>query len=271
MPAIKFALRSVNCSGWAIPRHFIGHKRRPVVTFFAKINKLAGIRLRKSEALIMELYDVMRTTFACREFTGQPVPQEVLDRIIEHARFAPSGGNRQGWRIINITDSEKRGRLAQLSLNMATRYLLQVQAGESPLNTINPSAVTDDQVARAESPEWLVAHIRNASTLLVVTVDLALVASMDKDLDRIGLVSGGSIYPLAWNILLAARNEGYGGTMTTWGVAQEPAIKALLDIPPNWAIATIMPLGKPVKQLTRLKRKPVEDILFTNSWDGGSL
>jgi nitroreductase len=218
----------------------------------------------------MELYDVMRTTFACREFTGEPVPQDALHRIIDYARFAPSGGNRQGWRIINITDPAKKERLAHLSLPTATRYLLQMKAGESPLNTIHASAVTDDQVARAEAPEWLVAHIRNAPTLLVITVDLALIASMDKDLDRIGLVSGGSIYPLAWNILLAARNEGYGGTMTTWGVAQEPAVTELLNIPPHWAVATIMPLGKPLKQLTRLKRKSVEDILYTDSWNGDS-
>jgi nitroreductase len=216
----------------------------------------------------MEIYDVMRTTFACREFTGEPVPQDVLHRIIDHARFAPSGGNRQGWRIINITDPVTKGRLAHLSLPAATRYLLQKEAGESPLNTIHPSAVTDDQVACAEAPEWLVAHIRNAPTLLVITVDLALIASMDKDLDRIGLVSGGSIYPLAWNILLAARNEGYGGTMTTWGIAEEAKVKALLNLPPNWAVAAIMPLGKPVKQLTKLTRKPVESILYNDSWNG---
>ena len=218
----------------------------------------------------MELYDVMRTTFACREFTGEPVPDDVLHRIVDNARFAPSGGNRQGWRIINVSDPAKKDRLTELSLPTATRYLLQMQAGESPLNTIEQSIVTDEQVARAEAPEWLVAHIRNAPTLLVVTMDLKLIASMDKDLERVGLVSGGSIYPLAWNILLAARNEGYGGTMTTWGIAEEAEVMKLLDIPEHWAVATIMPLGKPIKQLTKLKRKPVEDILYTDSWSGGS-
>ena len=216
----------------------------------------------------MEFYEVMRTTFACREFTGEPVPQDVLHRIIDNARFAPSGGNRQGWRVINIVDSVTKQRLADLSLETATRYLLQMKAGESPLNTIHPSTVTDEQVIQEQAPEWLVAHIRNAPTLLVITVNLELIASMDKDLDRIGLISGGSIYPLAWNILLAARNEGYGGTMTTWGVAKEEEVKTLLDIPPNWAVAAIMPLGKPVKQLTKLKRKPVEDILYTDNWNG---
>ncbi len=218
----------------------------------------------------MELYDVMRTTFACREFTGEPLPPQVLQRIVENARFAPSGGNRQGWRIINVTDPGIKNQLADLSIPTATRYLLQVQAGENPLNTVRASAVSDEQVAAAESPDWLVAHIRNAPTLLVITVDLGLIASMDKDLDRIGLVSGGSIYPLAWNILLAARNEGYGGTMTTWGVAAEPAVQTLLNIPPDWAVAAIMPLGKPVKQLTRLKRKPVNEILFADRWDGAA-
>jgi len=216
----------------------------------------------------MELYEVMRTTFACREFAPGPVPQEVLYRIVDNARFAPSGGNRQGWCVINVTDVELKQGLAELSLPLATRYLLQMQAGESPLNTIYPSKVTDEQVEEEPHPDWLVAHIRNAPTLLVVTVDLARVASMDKDLDRVGLVSGGSIYPLAWNILLAARNEGYGGTITTWGIGCEPEIQELLHIPEHWAVAAIMPLGKPVKQLTRLKRKPVEEILFNNSWRG---
>ena len=214
----------------------------------------------------MELYEVMRTTFACREFMPGPVPEPVLHRIIDNARFAPSGGNRQGWRIINVSDPAIRERIADLSLSMATRYLLEMQAGESPLNTVHASSVSDQQVAETEPPNWLVEHIRCAPTLLVVTVDLSLVASMDKDLERVGLVSGGSIYPLAWNILLAARNEGYGGTMTTWAVAREPELQALLGMPAHWAVATVMPLGQPVKQLTRLKRKPVEEILRSNSW-----
>jgi len=216
----------------------------------------------------MDLYDVMRTTFACRKFTGEPLPSEVLRRIIDNARFAASGGNRQGWRIIHVTDELLKGRLADLSLPTATRYLLEQQAGESPLNTIHPSDITDEQVLASEPPDWLVAHIRNAPTLLVVTVDLSLIASMDKNLDRIGLISGASIYPLVWNILLGARNEGYSGTMTTWGVGSEPGIQELLDIPVEWAVAAIVPLGKPEQQLTKLKRKSVEEILFEDSWNG---
>ena len=125
----------------------------------------------------MEAYEVMRTTFGCREFTGDPLPPEILHRIIDNARFAPSGGNRQGWRIINVTESATREQLADLSLPCATRYLLEVQAGENPFNTIHPSNITDEEVLAAEPPHALVAHVRNAPTLLVVTVDLSVVAS----------------------------------------------------------------------------------------------
>ena len=216
----------------------------------------------------MELYEAMRTTFACREFTGEAVPEEVLQRIIDNARFAPSGGNRQGWRIINVVDPDKKDQLADLSLAAATRYVLESQAGESPFNSIRPSSVTDEQVLATEPPQWFVTYIRNAPTLLVITVDLSRVASMDRHLDRVGVVSGGSIYPLVWNILLAARNEGYAGTITTMAVDKEAQVQELLGIPSHWAVAAVIPLGKPLKQLTRLKRNPVEEILFTNSWDG---
>ena len=63
----------------------------------------------------MELYDVMRTTFAAREYTGEEVPDEVIYKILENARFAPSGGNRQGNKVIIVRDGETRARLSELS------------------------------------------------------------------------------------------------------------------------------------------------------------
>jgi nitroreductase len=216
----------------------------------------------------MELSEVMRTTGAAREFRPDPVEPGDIRGVLDDARFAPSGGNRQGWRIIEIKNPAIKHSLADLSLPAATRYVLQMQAGESPFNTIHPSTVSEQQIAEAEPPDWFVAYIRHAPTLLVVTVDLSLVASMDSDLDRTGVISGASIYPLVWNILLAARNEGYGGTITTMAVTREPEVQKLLGLPASWAVAAVIPLGKPVKQLSKLKRKPVEDILFTDSWSG---
>jgi nitroreductase len=102
-------------------------------------------------------------------------------------------------------------------------------------------------------------------------VDLKLVASLDQDLDRVGMVAGASVYPLVWNILMAARNEGFGGTLTTMPIAEEPALKAILDIPGHVAISAIIPLGEPVKQLKKLKRIPVSSFTSMEGWNGDPL
>ena len=163
----------------------------------------------------MELYEVMRTTFAAREYTGEVLPDEVLYEILDHARFAPSGGNRQGNRVIVVRDPETRERLARLSEPAAKRYRAQVEAGERPWNTIVPTALTDELVASTPPPPNLTEPFRTASVVLVFVVDLKVVASLDQYLDRVGVISGASIYPFVWNVLLAARQAGFGGTITT--------------------------------------------------------
>ena len=92
----------------------------------------------------MDLYDVMRTTFAARQFTDDPIPDEVLLKILDNSRFAPSGGNRQGWRVIVVRDQATRDALPELIRPTMQRYVAQVQAGEAPWNTINPTALSDD-------------------------------------------------------------------------------------------------------------------------------
>ena len=218
----------------------------------------------------MELYDVMRTTFAAREYTGDPLPDAVLHDILENARFAPSGGNRQGNRVIVVRDPATRNRLAELAEPAAKRYSAQVEAGESPWNTIVPTKVTPEKVAATPAPERLTEPCRKASVVLVFVLDLKLVASMDQDLDRIGVISGASIYPFVWNVLMAARQAGFGGTITTLAVAEEPKIKALLDIPPDFAVCAVVPLGRPVKQLTKLRRRSVAEIATRERFDGAA-
>ena len=216
----------------------------------------------------MELYDVMRTTFAAREFTDDPVPDDVLSRIFDNARFAPSGGNRQGAHITVVRDPEIRRRLAELGTVAARRYFAQLTAGENPWNSIRPTAVPQDVIDQTEIPDTFVAPVVKAPVVLVVSVDLSVVAAVDQDLDRVGISSGASVYPLIWNILLAARNEGYGGTITTMAIAAEEHVRELLGIPDLHAVAAIVPLGKPVRQLTKLRRRPVAEFVTHGRFDG---
>ena len=221
--------------------------------------------------LNMDLYDVMRTTGAVRQFTGDPLPDDVLRRILDHARFAPSGGNRQGVHVIAVRDVATRRALADLSRTGARRYLAQKHNGEGPWNPLRSMKVTADEVAATEVPEQMTAPLLAAAVVLVFSVDLDVVAAIDQDLDRIGLVAGASVYPFVWNVLLAARNEGFGGVLTTMSVAEEPRVKELLGLPDEHAVAAIVPMGRPLRQVTKLTRRPGAEFATRERFDGESL
>ncbi|PWN02846.1 nitroreductase [Nocardioides silvaticus] len=219
----------------------------------------------------MDLYDVMRTTAAVREFTDDPLPDEVLRTILDNARFAPSGGNRQGTRVLVVRDPELRQRLAELTIPGARRYTAQKAAGEGPWNPVFPTRLSDEEIAATEVPGFWTEPVLKAAVVLVVCVDLRAVAAVDQDLDRVGIIGGASVYPLVWNILLSARNEGFGGTITTMAVAEEPRVRELFGIPEDHAVAAVVPLGRPVKQLTKLSRVSVGELARQDRWDGASL
>jgi nitroreductase len=219
----------------------------------------------------MEFTEVLRTTFAAREFTGDPLPDQALIEILDNARFAPSGGNRQGARVVVVRDQRTREAIAELTIGPARRYAAQLQAGENPWNTIDPPRVSAEVIANTPVPARATEPLLKAPVVLVVCVDLKVVAATDQHLDRVGLIAGASIYPFVWSILLAARNEGFGGVITTMAVAEEPKLKALLGIPPHVAVAAIVPLGRPVKQLTKLRRKSVSEIAMRERWGGAPL
>src|SRR6478672_3416006 len=108
----------------------------------------------------MELYDVMRTTAAVREFTDDPLPDDVLHTILDNARFAPSGGNRQGTRIVVVRDPETREALVGLTVPGARRYVAQRIAGEGPWNPVEPTELSDDQIAATDVPSSFTEPLR---------------------------------------------------------------------------------------------------------------
>jgi nitroreductase len=219
----------------------------------------------------VDLVEAMTTTGAVRAFTAEPVPDAVVHRVLDHARFAGSGGNRQGWRVIAVRDPATRRALAELTVPAAKRYAAQQAAGENPWNTVDPVRVDAATIERTPAPSRLTDPLVRAAVVLVVCVDLKVVAATDQYLKRVGVVGGASIYPFAWNILLSARSDGYGGTITTLTVSEEPKVKALLGIPDHVAVAAVMPLGRPVKQLEKLRRKTVPEFAMRERWGGSAL
>jgi len=214
----------------------------------------------------------MGTSFACREFTDEPVTDADVTAVLDLARFAPSGGNRQGWKVIVVRDQATKEALVDLSLPALRLYLAQRAAGENPWNTIEPSAIDPATIDHGEtrSLDWFRVLAR-APVLLLIGVDLRVVASADSQLDRIGVVSGGSIYPFVQNILLAARGHGLAGALTTFLAAAEPAAQALVGLPPEVAVAALVPLAHPKQDITRLSRQPVSSFARLERWDGPAL
>ena len=224
----------------------------------------------------MDLIDTLRTTGAVRDFEDEPVPDDVVYRILDNARFAPSGGNRQGWRVVLVKDPAIRGRLRDLYLEGWYPYLAQGAAG-----LVAWAPITDrdaERAALAHAPEHAAAaaagpggfaeHFDAVPVLLVLLADLRALAAVDRDLDRYTLVGGASIYPFAWNVLLAARAEGLAGVVTTMVVQREDDAKTLLGVPAELAIAGVIALGRPVHQPTRLRRRPVEQFTTVDRFDG---
>lgn len=212
---------------------------------------------------------VVRTTFAARDFTDEEVTDGQIAEILDLARFAPSGGNRQGWRVVVVRDPERKRAVIEAGIPALRRYVAERSAGHNPANTIIPSPVTDADVAAVTDDQlaWF-RGLADAPVLLVVGVDLSVVASVDAGLDRVGVASGASIYPFVHNILLTARSRGLAGALTTFSSAREPEVQQLVGFPEHVAVAAVVPIGRPTRVLTRLSREPVESFARFERWGG---
>jgi nitroreductase len=107
--------------------------------------------------------------------------------------------------------------------------------------------------------------------MLVICADLSALAATDRDLGRYHITGGASIYPFVWSILLAAHERGLGGVMTTMATRREPDVQALLSMPTNQIVASIVALGYPEKQSTKLKRNTVGSFTTIDTFDGAPL
>src|ERR1700744_2123149 len=218
----------------------------------------------------MELTDALRTTGAVREFTDQAVDDAVLARILDTARFAPSGSNAQAWRVVVVKDAANRGQLRDSYLRGSRDYLALAAAG------LRPWSPTSDRHAEARAlaaenvsaAEGFSERFDETPVLLALFADLSMLAAIDRDADRYTFAGGASIYPFAWSVLLAARNEGLGGVFTTIAIREESRVKAVLGATDPLALAAIIALGYPVRQPRRLRREPVGSFVTVDSIDG---
>jgi nitroreductase len=227
----------------------------------------------------LDLAEALRTTGAVREFTDSPVDDATVYRVLDAARFAPNGGNRQAWRVVLVKDPAIRVALRDLYLPAWYEYLAQAFAGLTPWAVVTDRQLEADAVASAgdiaakatSEPGGFAEHLDEVPVMLVLLADLTRLSTVDRDLGHYTMVGGASIYPFAWSILLAARTEGLAGVMTTMVVREERAVAELLGVPDTHSVVGLLALGRPVNQPTRLRRGAVEEFATVDRFDGAVL
>ena len=204
----------------------------------------------------MDFREVIQTTGACRRYRPDPVPDDVLARVLDAARWAPTGGNRQGVRFLAARAAVKKKALRDLYVPLWEQYV--ARAGARPGAPLPKLVAAADHMAR---------HLDEVPVLLVVCAHLGDLLATDRHLERLTVVGGASIYPSLQNVLLAARAEGLGTALTTLLCAVEPQVKELLGIPADVLTAALVPLGYPVEPFPKkLARRPLSEICFGDAW-----
>lgn len=215
----------------------------------------------------MDLSEALRSTGSTRDFTDHPVDDATVVAILGDARFAPSGGNRQPWRVVVVKDLAIRRRLADLMTNVWEEYL-----GESTDPSRTPFAFgLSSGHRRLEAANPVLDKIEQVPVVLVVAADLNKIALMDANSHRPPITAGASIYPFGWSILLAARARGLGGVLTTFLSRVEADAAPDLGLPKGHALAATIFLGHPVHINTKLRRGEVAAFTTIDRFDGPPL
>jgi nitroreductase len=209
------------------------------------------------------LYEAMRTLRAVRRLRPDPIADDVLRRVLEAATWAPTGGNRQPWRVIVVKEPAIKGRLGTLYAEQYTKFIAHYRAN---LAGAEPAARERTERMLSAS-DYLSSHFGQSPVIAIFCFNPVELAITDSTLSRVSVVGGGSIYPAVENLLLACRAEGLGCVLTTLLCACEPEVNSLLAIPSPWGTAAAIPIGYPMlRGHGPITRRPVEDMAFLDSW-----
>ncbi len=205
----------------------------------------------------------MRCAPTSRRFLEEPVPRDAIVRALEAARFAPSGGNRQGWRVVVVEDPDGRRALRELYLAPWRAYL--EQTGGAALLAGAPAG--DRRVRQIRRADDYAENLDRVPMHLLIGVRLEDLAVTDAGLPRQSIVGGASIYPFVQNLLLALRDEGLEAAMTTLLVPAEARVRELFGIPEEIALAAHVGVGRPADAWPKqLARKAVSEFAFSEHW-----
>lgn len=210
-----------------------------------------------SEPTVVEpnFFEVIGTQRAMRRLKPDPVPEEYIKKLIWAATRAPSGGNRQGWRFLVVTDAEKKKKLQEWYVEGWNAALASGYA--SPRPDLPPEeAASNERVLK--STTYLANHLHEVPVIILAC---ALMGGPARD-----ITAGSSIYPAVQNLMLAARALGLGTALTTIHRRREKEVRELFGIPDTVDTAALIPVGWPRGRFGAGFRLPVERVTYWDAW-----
>ena len=199
----------------------------------------------------MDVFEAMETCRAIRQLKPDPVPVELIDRILWAATRAPSPGNSQGWDFVVVDDPASKATIAAaVRAAMADR----VAAMPRPDRTMR---LMLDGTAR------LIDTLDQAPVIIFVTGPVIYPPAAPRE-----QFTWSALYPAAQNILLAARALGLGTTFTTMHMTAEPTVRKVLGLPAEIKIAAMIPVGWPDAEFGPVNRRPLHEFVHRNRWAG---
>ena len=202
----------------------------------------------------MDVFEVMSTARAVRKFRDDPVPDDVLRQCLEAATWAASGGNSQPWKFVVLRSPEMRKLLGETYRRAWERNKgnYGVTGEEAP----------DDMSPRARMARSMVHFVDNFEKIPVYV----LFCLRSRGVRQPALTEGGSIYPAMQNFVLAARAHGLGTVVTTFFLESEKEIREIVGVPENYYLAALLPLGYPMGRHGPLRRRPVDEVVYDDTW-----
>ena len=204
-----------------------------------------------------DVLEVMATTRAIRRFQPEPVPDADLARMFFAATRAPSPSNRQNFRFLVLRHSDVAA-AARGVLGEEYRRRWSEKRYRDGYDDAAEKAVRPATARMMAAMEHFVDHFE--------TIPVVVLACLIRYRDS-GPLEGAAVYPACQNLLLAARALGYGGVLTQWHTGVEDELRKLLVLPEAVMIAGVIALGRPVGHHGPVRRLPLRDLVFEDTWD----
>lgn len=196
------------------------------------------------------LFEAIRTARAIRRLRPDPVPTALIRKVCEAGTFAPSGGNRQPWTFVAVTDPERRAFVAERYRRAFAAYIAPaIEAAKDP-------AFPDAKRRNMKAAMHLAEHLHEAPVHLFVA-----------GYERRGEPQLQALFPAVQNVLLACRAVGLGASLTTVHRAFGAEIDAFLGLPAERPSCALLPIGWPLGHFGRPPRRPVDECLFWDRYD----